>query len=192
MPHPLDRWMPDFQFTETHARTTHASAAACLDVAARLDPADDPLVRAALALREAPGRLLEALGRPGALQRRPRFGLRDFLLLERDADRSLCFGLAGAFWQADYGLRPLATPQAFSALREPGIVRLTLSFHVEPLAMGIRLITTTRVECPDADSLRRFRLYWWLIRPVSGLIRRRLLSHVCRGAETGFAAVRNR
>jgi hypothetical protein len=188
MTHPLDRWLPDFQFTETHARMTRASAGACLNAAACLDPADDALIRAALALREAPGRLLEALGRPGTLQRRPRFGLHDFLLLERDADRSLSFGLAGAFWQADYGLRPLATPQAFSALREPGIVRLALSFHTEPLTTGTRLTTTTRVECPDAISLRRFRPYWWLIRPVSGLIRRRLLSHVCQRAESGTPA----
>lgn len=184
MPHPLDNWLPDFQFAETHSVPVQASAAACLDAAASLDPADDSLVRVALALREAPGRLWSALGRPGALSGRPQFGLQDFLLLGRDDDCSLTYGLAGAFWRAGYGLHPLGAPQDFVALREPGVARLALSFHIEPQATGVRLVTTTRVHCPDATSLRRFRPYWWLIRPVSGLIRLRLLGHIRRRAES--------
>jgi len=41
-----------------------------------------------------------------------------------------------------------------------------------------RLLTETRVHCVDAGARRRFTPYWWLIRPVSGLIRRRLLARI--------------
>ena len=42
------------------------------------------------------------------------------------------------------------------------------------------LTTQTRVHCLDADALRRFTSYWYLIRPVSGLIRRRMLKAIAR------------
>ena len=182
-PHPLDRWLPDFQFVETHATIVQAPAAACIAAADRFDPSVDRFMNAALALREAPGRLLEALGRPGALKDRPRFGRQDFQLLENDGEHVLVHGLVGAFWRAGYGLRPLPSPEAFLAFRAPGEARLALSFHTEPQGKATRLVTTTRVHCPDAESLQRFRPYWWLIRPVSGLIRKRILGHIRRAAE---------
>lgn len=182
--HPLDRWLPDYQFVEHHATTVRTDARHCLDLAQAVDPADDPWIQVAMALREAPGRLLERLGLRGALSQRPRFGLADFTPLGRDGDRSLCYGLIGQFWRADYGLRPQATASDWAAFAEPGVVKLALSFHTEALdANTTRLFTTTRVHCPDADSRRHFAPYWWLIRPVSGLIRRRLLARVRQAAE---------
>ena len=38
--------------------------------------------------------------------------------------------------------------------------------------------TRTRVWCGDAAAQRRFTAYWLLIRPASGLIRRRMLQRV--------------
>ncbi|SEA49031.1 hypothetical protein [Variovorax sp. YR216] len=39
-------------------------------------------------------------------------------------------------------------------------------------------LTETRVQCVDRSALRHFTPYWWVIRPVSGLIRRRLLARI--------------
>jgi len=183
--HPLDRWLPQFQFTETHALVIQADAHACLDAAEALDPADDRLIGFMLALREAPGRLADVLGLPGGLRQRPRFGLADFLPLGRDGDRSLAYGLTGQFWRTSYGLHPQTSPEAYLAYAEAGAARLALSFHTEPAGAGhTRLVTTTRVHCFDAEGHRRFTPYWWLIRPVSGLIRRRLLGSIRRVAES--------
>ena len=43
--------------------------------------------------------------------------------------------------------------------------------------------TETRVYCLDEVSRKRFKLYWMLIRPFSGLIRREILQAVKRNAE---------
>jgi hypothetical protein len=51
--------------------------------------------------------------------------------------------------------------------------------------VGSRLYTETRVRCLGASSRRWFRLYWLVIRPFSGLLRRSML----RGIRT--EAVRN-
>jgi hypothetical protein len=45
-----------------------------------------------------------------------------------------------------------------------------------------RLVTETRVGCTDAGSRRRFRLYWLLVRPFSGVIRKAMLGAVAREA----------
>ncbi|MNT33576.1 hypothetical protein D3C72_1695100 [compost metagenome] len=53
-----------------------------------------------------------------------------------------------------------------------------LHFTAEPEGTGTRLTTRTRVWCGDAAAQRRFTAYWLLIRPASGLIRRRMLQRV--------------
>jgi hypothetical protein len=48
---------------------------------------------------------------------------------------------------------------------------------------GTQLSTETRVLCGDAATRRRFRWYWRVIRPGSGLIRRAMLASIRRAAE---------
>ncbi|MGK4531406.1 hypothetical protein ACSLWJ_06360, partial [Pseudomonas aeruginosa] len=82
----LDRlYLPHWQFSEHHQRLIDAPAAAVLDAVEDLLRFDDPLVRAFLVLREAPGRLAGLLGRRNDLAGRPRFGLHEFTRLERRA-----------------------------------------------------------------------------------------------------------
>lgn len=170
-----ERILPNYQFVETHSRILAADAASTLDAVQRVAPADDPWARRFMALRELPGRLSGAL--PG---NRPPFGMHSFTPLARDGDSELTLGLAGAFWRADFGLREIGGLEDFMALNEPGVARLLLSFHCETVAEGVCLSTQTRVHCPDAGTRWRFAPYWYLIRPVSGLIRRRMLRQVER------------
>ena len=179
----MEDWLPSWQFDEVHHIRSRASAGALLDAAAAYNPADDRLIQSALALREAPGRLASALGLGGALGQRPRFGLADFTPLGRQGDEALAFGLAGRFWEPGYGLQPLADPAAFLAPAPPDSARLLLGFLALPLAGQTRLTTLTRVFCNSESARRRLAIYWAVIRPVSGLIRRRILADVRRAAE---------
>jgi len=186
----LTDWLPDWQFSETHHRDTAAPPARLLDVAERWRPDHDRLIGLALQLREAPARLAGALGLASGLATRPRFGRDDFLALGRLGDEALALGLAGRFWQPAYGLQRLPDAQAWRQFQAPGQAKLLLAFQVQPApaaqaARGLawRLITVTRVHCPDAAARRALAPYWALIRPVSGLIRHRMLADICRQAE---------
>jgi hypothetical protein len=180
----IDHILPQYQFVERHQLMVAAPAAALLDWAADPRMGDDPLVQRMIALREAPARLAKRLGLGAGLPVRP-FGLRDFTPLGRNGTEEIAYGLAGRFWQADYGLLPLADGHAFRAAAHAPVVRLVLNFTARPQADGRTLLATeTRVHCPDAATLRRFRPYWLLIRPVSGLIRRRLLQRIASAAQT--------
>lgn len=171
----IDRYLPDYQFAEEHSRFIPAPAARLLDVVGRPEVVDDPVARRLIALREAPNRIAGRLGFASNLKNRPSFGFANFTFLGRDGDRELAYGLAGRFWQSDYGLIEVDDAPAFLALDPSGIAKLVMNFTVEAEGTGTRLTTRTRVYCGDDATKRSFSPYWLLIRPASGLIRRRLL-----------------
>jgi hypothetical protein len=179
----LHRFLPDFQFSESHHITVQAPASLVLDTAAKVDLSDDPLVAALLKVRGWPAQIRRALGFPERSDTWRGFGLANFVPLGRDADREVAYGLVGQFWQSTGGLVPIRSADAFADYREPGVAKLVMNFSVEVQDGQTRLSTTTRVHCPDAGSRRRFTPYWLLIRPASGLIRRRGLKRVKAIAE---------
>ncbi|MBG4586951.1 hypothetical protein I5F53_30025, partial [Pseudomonas aeruginosa] len=86
----------------------------------------------------------------------------------------------GRFWRADFALERIADGEHFRCYDQPGVAKLVLCFRCTPSASGTLLHTETRVFCPDRASRLRFTPYWLAIRPVSGLIRRRLLAGIER------------
>lgn len=174
----IDEFLPRFDFREQHAVSICAPANVILDCVARQRAQDDPMVRVAIKLRELPSRVMN--------RARPRpFDLDDFTFLGRDGDRSVAFGLTGAFWQTDYGLLDIRSPEAFKANDRTDVCRLVMDFVVEAAPSGAMVLSTeTRVHCPTADVRRKFTPYWYVIRPVSGLIRRRMLARIRDQAES--------
>ena len=91
----------------------------------------------------------------------------------------------GRPWQ----LRPTPGPQPVDLqdLRDfdkPGWLKYGMDFTLEALPTGkTRIVTTTLCEPTDDDAGRRFRAYWVLIRPFSGLIRRDMLRAIDRGTQ---------
>ncbi|MFA0996217.1 hypothetical protein ACDH54_10805, partial [Pseudomonas syringae] len=109
------------------------------------------------------------------------FGLDNFTLLERRGNSEVAYGLAGKLWRANYGQATLADVHAFQAFDTFGSVKLVVSFECRLLEAGLtRVVTETRVHCLDKHALRRFTPYWYVITPVSGIIRRRMLKMIAR------------
>jgi hypothetical protein len=174
----IDDFLPHYDFRERHATLVHAPANIILDCVTRQRAGDDPLVRLAITLRELPSRLM-------GQSRRRMLDLDDFTFLGREGDSAVAFGLTGAFWRADYGLLEIDSPEAFKATVSMDICRLVMSFDVDVNVSGASVLSTeTRVFCPTPAVRRRFAPYWYIIRPVSGLIRRRMLARVRRQAES--------
>jgi hypothetical protein len=179
----IDRYLPIFQFIERHELLVKATPKDLLDAVTLAETIDDPWVRSFIKLRELPGRWLGAFGIGRALNKRAAFGLNDFTLLGRDADREIAFGLVGRFWRFDYGLVAIDSAAQFESFSLAGVPKLVLNFTVLPLQDGrATLLTETRVFCNDRRSFIRFLPYWWLIRPVSGFMRRRLLVRIRNAA----------
>ncbi|AYZ32481.1 hypothetical protein [Serratia sp. FDAARGOS_506] len=174
----LNKYLEQYQFSERHAIAIAAPPARILAAVAAYDPKHDRFFRSMIALRELPARLM-----PRQTPSPPPFGLHNFCLLEQDGT-SLVYGLIGRFWQAEYGLEDVADGPGFLAFAQPGVAKLALGYVVNPLPDGrYRLVTETRIFCPDDASRRRFTPYWYTIRLVSGLIRRRMLREIKNASE---------
>jgi len=139
-----------------------------------------PLASTLLALRGFGGRLRRS-PRATFPERLERFG---FTKLCEVTGRELVFGLAGRFWRPSGGLRPIADAPAFDEFAEEGCVKAAWNLSVRGTAVGSTEISTeTRIVFFGEDARRKFRAYWALVGPFSGLTRRALLRDVARRAE---------
>ena len=187
----IDDYLPEFDVVERHGLVIRATPARVWDALRTADFGRSPLLATLLALRALPS-LLSAPRRTLRRLRERRterltldtFFSRGFVVLEERPDRELVIGLEGRFWTATADLRPTDVRRFREALA-PGLARVAWDFRAEPLSDGrVRLTTETRVRCADAAARRRFRAYWLLVRPGSGLIRGAMLRAIRRAAES--------
>lgn len=170
----LDDWLPSFEFDERHQIVCRASAAVSWRALHEANLADAWLARAVIALRglkRAPALTLDAMIASG------------FSLLAEQPERELVLGIAGRFWTPTGG-RLRVDAANFRGPIPPGTARAAINFVAVANPDGTTLLTTeTRIACADAAARRRFRAYWTVIRPGSGLIRRAMLRAVRAHAE---------
>ncbi len=122
--------------------------------------------------REAP--IFEAIERKG------------FVRLAEEPGREIVFGVVGRFWRL-FGNAPFTQVRDrddFVSFAEPGYAKAAMSFLVRAEGRGSRVVTETRITTTDDAAARKFRRYWRVVRPGSGLIRRSWLAAVRRRLAT--------
>jgi hypothetical protein len=185
----IDELMPAWDAAERHAATLPYPAAEVWAALQRTDFGRPLGVRVLMGLRALPALARE----PRRWRERPkRSRLGDlervgFGRLVEEPGREVVLGVQGRFWRLAGNIEPFSAG-AFAGPVPSGLARGVWSFRVEPVGEGAaRLETETRVLCGDPASRRKFRRYWLLVRPGSGLIRRWILAEVRREARRGAA-----
>jgi hypothetical protein len=193
----LDDLMPTYDVVERHRIFVRAAPAHVFEAIRTANLGDGPLTSVLLAVRAIPAGVLAFVRSPRAAaaewrDRRSRRGrgiyLADFeragfkVVAQRSPDE-LVIGLLGKFWTPRGGICPDVTVAHFWSGPPPGFALAGWNFTVVSGADDVvELRTETRVRCaPDARV--RFRAYWLLVRPGSGLIRRAMLRAIRREAE---------
>jgi hypothetical protein len=163
----LDHYLPHCDFYERHttlARTTPERAYAAVHAT---DFSRSVVIRALLALR--------------GIRNRSFTTTTAFTVLEENPPHEIVIGLQGPFWKPSCKLDPV-TPELFRTPVRAGVARGAWNFLIEREGDRTRITTETRVLCAD-DARAKFRMYWMLIRPWSGLIRRVMLRRIRAEAE---------
>ncbi|HYH09883.1 MAG TPA: hypothetical protein VEK11_22735 [Thermoanaerobaculia bacterium] len=163
----LDDLFPRYDFSERHSITTTAPPERVYAALRTADLARSPFVRVLLALRGLRRRGPRVLPPPG------------FFVIGDDPPREIVLGLQGPFWKPNCKLHDVDAA-TFTQPVPNGVARGAWNFFIEP---G-RLSTETRVLVAD-DARMKFRLYWLVVRPFSGLIRRFMLRTLRDEAERG-------
>ena len=164
--------LPEFDVETAYSIRIAAPAAKVYDVARTLDLSSSPVVRILFALRGMPKSGVRVAGLEGV----------GFKVLRDEPGRGFVLGLIGRFWTLGGDLQDF-DPREFGQFSSPGYAKGIWSFEASDAPGGTILTTTTRVRCMDAESRRRFRRYWFVIGPFSGLIRRVALRIVKKKAE---------
>ncbi len=160
----LDTLLPRYNFSERHSTTTRATPERVYAALRTTDLARSPVVKLLLALR-------------GMRGGRGSFPPPGFAVIGDDPPRELVLGLQGPFWRPTCKLHEVDAG-TFATPVPPDAARAAWNFTIEP---G-RITTETRVLCSD-DARAKFRLYWLVVRPFSGLIRRFMLHAIRDEAE---------
>jgi hypothetical protein len=168
----LDRVFPEWDFRERHATRVVAPPARVFAAVRQVTLAEMGVFRVLAWLRgiRVPAdRPFLDLATHGA-----------WSVLAEDPGRELVLAAVGQPWRLRGGDTPAAD---FATFDRPGYAKMAINWRLE----GTTLSTETRVFLTDDASRRAFRLYWLVIRPFSGLIRRVWLRAIRRRAESGSA-----
>jgi hypothetical protein len=154
----LDELMPRYEFSERHSVRVEAPPERVELALRELTLAEVPFVRALFALRGLPrrGRVVDVIAGLGRV-------------LDDVPGEGIVIGVRGQFWHLRGGSDGSAAAEAVA------------DFRVERDALS----TETRVHVEDPGARRKFRRYWLVVRPFSGLIRMRVLRAAKRRAEAG-------
>jgi hypothetical protein len=189
----LDEVLPEFHVRASYGTRVVASPELVYASVWMADFDHWGLMRALFMLRGLPGLLAaprETWRRVRAPGGRRRVRLEDvlasgFTLLGEQPGEELVLGTVGRFWLARGELRPISL-EGFREVGVPGTAKAAWNFAVRPGTGGRAVLTTeTRVLCADHATRRRFRAYWAVIGPFSGLIRREMLAAIRDTAEAG-------
>jgi hypothetical protein len=156
----LDELVPAWDFDERHGIRSAASPERLLAAVRDVTPAEAPLLRRLFALRG----IRTAADAPVLAQM-----LRGGFHVLGERPDELVAGAIGRPWRVWERAR---RDVDFAAFDEPGHVKMAVGF----LAREGELVTETRVLATDDEARRRFRPYWLVVRPASGLTRRSWLA----------------
>jgi hypothetical protein len=173
--HALDDFLPAYEFSERHSVAIEAPTGRIDQALRTLSIADIPIAGALWWLRR--------LGRAYGDSTKPFIGGElPGVVLEDVPGEGIVLGLTGQFWRVLGGERDAAAPttaEEFLAYARPDTCKAVIDFRVRASS----LTTETRVHVADPEARRKFRRYWFVVRPFSGLTRILLLRAARRRAE---------
>ncbi len=108
-----------------------------------------------------------------------------FVILAEIPNEEMVIGVAGKFWCPDGGRCLDLTAGDFAAFARAGYAKAAWNFKLRTESSTYTVLSTeTRIKCFGRAALWKFRFYWSLVSPFSGLIRKAILKQVKTEAES--------
>jgi hypothetical protein len=108
-----------------------------------------------------------------------------FVILAEVPDDEIVIGVAGRFWRPDGGRCLDLTAGDFGGFARAGYAKVAWNFRLRTESPKCTVLSTeTRIKCFGRAALWKFRFYWSLVGPFSGLMRKAILKQVKTEAES--------
>jgi hypothetical protein len=161
----INEFMPSYDIRELHWRVMRGTPGAIYSTIRTTDLASSRLIRWLFKIRGLPASALSIDGLVGV----------GFIRLAEKSERELMVGIIGKFWRVSGNLKK-TSPSEYRAFEQPGYNKAVWHFSIQPVdGQRCRVTTETRVVSYGRSAKLFFRIYWQLIAPFSGLIRREML-----------------
>jgi hypothetical protein len=179
----IDEFLPHRDFRAAYQIRIHALRSRVYECLLQSDFTDLWLTRLLMTLRS--GKQMPHHGSSGGLlQCLQGTG---FVVLEAVPEDEIVIGIAGRFWRPDGGRCMDLSGADFISFSQTGFAKVAWNFKLRAMLPETEitiLSTETRIQCFGPAALWKFRIYWSLVGPFSGLIRREMLKLVKTKAES--------
>lgn len=181
----IESFAPNPDAVEIHRIEIKAAREKVYEALWTSDFGSSPVIRWLITLRTLPARVFQ----PGRRDEARSLTLdtlvaAGFGRLAEEPGREIVLGVAGRFWRPVGNVLPF-NEENFRGPVPSGLARAVWNFSVASTDGGRTILTTeTRVVCGDAASRIKFRAYWLVVRPFSGLIRLIMLRAVRQACES--------
>ncbi len=170
----IDQILPRYDQREYHQIQIRGNPTEVYETVRTLDFSDSVLIRTLFRLR----------GLPAALKSVDDLLRAGFVLVDEQPGQEFVLGLIGKFWALTAKLERVNASR-YREFNQEGYAKVAWNFAVSKTSHGlVKVSTETRIMCMDDSSRKRFRLYWRLVGPFSGLTRREMLYCARRKADS--------
>jgi hypothetical protein len=167
----IDKYLPKYSFNEYHETIINSSAEKVYETAMDFDLSKSNLIKWLLKIRGLPTK---------------RMHLQDFIsdIGFTNIEENIPIENLIGFW-ARYKIEPIMSPDDFINNTIAPRVKVAWNFYLEELTSNkVKLSTETRVLCVTPSAKVTFGLYWFIIKPFSGVIRNKMLKIIKQDSET--------
>jgi hypothetical protein len=177
----IDEFLSIYDFSATYEIRINAPPSVVYQCLLRSDFNDLWLVRLLMTIRT--GKLQPQNRVPRDLPERLQGT--GFVILDDVPGEELVIGVAGKFWRPDGGRCLDLTAGDFAVFARTGYAKAAWNFKLRTESSTYTVLSTeTRIKCFGRAALWKFRFYWSLVSPFSGLIRKAILKQVKTEAES--------
>jgi hypothetical protein len=176
----IDEFLPIYDVSASYEIRIHAPPSIVYQCLLRSNFNDLWLVRLLMTIRTGK-RQLQNRVLPDLIKRLQGTG---FVILHDVPGEELVIGVAGKFWRPEGGRCLNLTASDFVGFARAGYAKAAWNFRLRVESECTVLSTETRIKCFGRASLWKFRTYWILVAPFSGLIRKAILKQVKVEAES--------
>ena len=176
----IDEFVPNHDFSAAYEISINAPSSVVYECLLRSDFSELWLLRLLMSIRS--GKWLPRSRVSTDL--RQRLQGTGFVILAEVPNEEIVIGIAGRFWRPDGGRCKELTAKDFAGFCRSGFAKAAWNFKLRADSTGSTVLSTeTRIKCFGA-AFWKFRLYWALVGPFSGLIRKAILKQVKTEAES--------
>jgi hypothetical protein len=176
----MDEFLPNYDFSAAYEISINAPTSVVYQCLLESDFSKVWLVRLLMSIRSR-----KRMPRSRTIiDLRQRLQGAGFVILAEIPNEEIVIGIAGRFWRPDGGRCMELTAEDFAEFSSSGFAKATWNFKLRAESpLNSILSTETRIKCFGSAALWKFRLYWSVVGPFSGLMRKAILKKMKTEAE---------